>query len=188
MAASSSFSSAATRADRAGAVHHLGDGAAARHLADVLAEVADGDAAIDRDLALVGLLLAGDHAEQRRLAGAVGADEADLLAPVERRGGLDEEDLVAVLLADVVETDHVRAGYPKQLRRPYAMPGAVGKSETSGADPGGRSGINPVRRPAPETPRSATARKWRLTSEAQYRRSFGSRRPASAVHDKETAQ
>ena len=58
MAASSSFSSAATRAHRAGAVHHLGDGAAARHLADVLAEVADGDAAIDGDLALVGLLLA----------------------------------------------------------------------------------------------------------------------------------
>ena len=35
-------------ADRAGAVHHLGDGAAARHLADVLAEIADGDAAIGR--------------------------------------------------------------------------------------------------------------------------------------------
>ena len=39
-------------AHRAGAVHHLGDGAAARHLAHVLAEVADGDAAIDGDLAL----------------------------------------------------------------------------------------------------------------------------------------
>src|SRR5262249_23847291 len=35
------------RADRTGAVHPLGDGAAARHLADVLAEVADGHAAID---------------------------------------------------------------------------------------------------------------------------------------------
>ena len=43
-------------AHRAGAVHHLGDRAAARHLADVLAEIADGDAAIDRDLALVRLL------------------------------------------------------------------------------------------------------------------------------------
>ena len=41
-------------ADRAGAVHHLGDGAAPRHLAHVLAEVADGDAAIDGDLAFVG--------------------------------------------------------------------------------------------------------------------------------------
>ena len=58
------------------------------------------------DLALVGLLLAGDHAEQRGLAGAVRPDQADLLALLERRGGLDEEDLVAVLLADVVETDH----------------------------------------------------------------------------------
>ena len=66
------------------------------------------DAAIDGHLALVGLLLAGDHPEQRRLAGAVGADEADLLALQERRGGLDEEDLVAVLLADVVETNHAR--------------------------------------------------------------------------------
>ena len=82
-------------ADRAGAVHHLGHGAAARHLADVLAEIADGDAAIDRDLALVGLLLAGDHPEQRGLAGAVRADEADLLALLQRRGGFDEEDLVA---------------------------------------------------------------------------------------------
>ncbi len=85
------------RADRARAVHHLGHRAAARHLADVLAEVADGDAAIDRDLALVGLFLAGDHPEQRGLAGAVGADEADLLALLERRGGLDEENLVADL-------------------------------------------------------------------------------------------
>ena len=67
-------------ADRPGAVHHLGDRAAARHLADVLAEIADGDAPIDRDLAFVRRLLARDHPEQRRLAGAVGADEADLLA------------------------------------------------------------------------------------------------------------
>jgi hypothetical protein len=48
MAASSSRSSAATVADRTGAVHHLGHGAAARHLADILAEIADGDAAIDQ--------------------------------------------------------------------------------------------------------------------------------------------
>ena len=67
-------------ADRPGAVHHLGDRAAAGHVADILAEIADGDAAIDRDLAFVGLLLAGDHAEQRRLAGAVRPDQADLLA------------------------------------------------------------------------------------------------------------
>ena len=40
-------------ADRTGAIHRLGDSAAARHLADVLAEVADGDAAIAGDLAFV---------------------------------------------------------------------------------------------------------------------------------------
>src|SRR6185312_1382089 len=83
-----------------------GHGAAAGHLADILAEVADGHAAIDGDLTLVGLLLAGDHPEQRRLAGTVRTDQADLLAPVERRRRLDEEKLVAVLLADVVETNH----------------------------------------------------------------------------------
>ena len=80
MAALKLFQLGRHRADRAGAVHHLGHRAAARHLADILAEIADGDAAIDRHLALVGLLLARDHPEQRGLAGAVGADEADLLA------------------------------------------------------------------------------------------------------------
>ena len=58
------------------------------------------------DLALVGRLLPRDHAEERRLAGTVGADEADLLAPLQRRRRLDEDDLPAVLLADAVETNH----------------------------------------------------------------------------------
>ena len=95
-------------ADGTGAVHHLGHGAAAGHLADILAEITDGDAAIDGDLALVGQFLARDHPEQRRLAGPVGPDKADLLALFERRGGLDEEDLVTDLLGDVVETNHAR--------------------------------------------------------------------------------
>ena len=97
------------RADRPDAVHDLGHGAAAGHVADILAEIADRDAAIDRDLALVGLLLADDHAKQRRLAGAVRADEPDLLAALERRRRLDEDDLLAVLLADAFETDHDEA-------------------------------------------------------------------------------
>ena len=49
-------------AHRTGAGHHFGDGAAARHLADVLAEVADGHAAIDGHLTFVGQLLASDQA------------------------------------------------------------------------------------------------------------------------------
>jgi len=44
---------------------------------------------IDRHLAIVGLLLAGDHAEKRRLAGAIGPDKSHLLplleAPSTRR-------------------------------------------------------------------------------------------------------
>jgi hypothetical protein len=55
-----------------------------RHLAHILAEIADGGAAIDRHLPLVRLLLARDHAEQRGLACAIGTDKADLLAPVAR--------------------------------------------------------------------------------------------------------
>ena len=113
MAASSSFSSAATSLTGPAPSITSATRAAARHLAHVLAEVADGDAAIDGDLALVGLLLANDHAEQRRLAGAVRTDEADLLASVERRGGFDEEDLVAVLLADTVEANHVCIVFPR---------------------------------------------------------------------------
>ena len=53
-----------------------------------------------------GHLLADDHPEERRLARAVGADEADLFAGIELEGGVDEEDLPAVLLADARERDH----------------------------------------------------------------------------------
>jgi len=88
--------------DGTGAIYHLGHRAAAGHLADVLAEIADGDAAIDGHLPFVGQFLTRDHPEQRRLARAIGADEADLLALLERGGGLDEENLMADLLADVV--------------------------------------------------------------------------------------
>ncbi len=101
-----------------GAVHHLGHGAAARHLAHVLAEVTDGHASLDHHLALVGVVLADDHAKEARLAGPVGTDEADLLPLVERRGRLDEEELVAILLADVVEANHMCVG-------PGTRPGAL---------------------------------------------------------------
>ena len=51
--------------------------------------------------------LADDHPEQRRLAGAVRPDEADLFAGIELEGGVDEEDLPAVLLADARKRNHV---------------------------------------------------------------------------------
>ena len=81
---------------------------AARHLLDVLAEVADGQLLRHRDVAFVRLLLADDHPEERGLARAVRPDQADLFAGIELEGGVDEQDLPAVLLADVRERDHGR--------------------------------------------------------------------------------
>src|SRR5690606_17752906 len=92
---------------------------AAFHLANVLTEIANCRAAIDRDLPFIGLFLAGDHAEQRGLAGAIGADQADLFALLQHRRRLDKDNLLAVLLADAFETDHgnLRAGAGPLARR-----------------------------------------------------------------------
>src|SRR3984885_12494441 len=111
------------RADGPGAVHHFGYRTAARHFTDILAEIADGDATIDRHLTLVRDLLARDHPEKRGLAGTIGADQADLFALLERRGGLDEEDLVADLLGNVIETDHVCRRLGKKRFRPLLSHG-----------------------------------------------------------------
>ena len=100
-------------------VHNLGNAAATRHLANVLAEIADGDSAIDANQPLIWRLLACHHAEKRCLAGPVRPDKPHLLAPLQRGGRLDEKDLVAVLFADVLKTNH-GARTCKKLRRSYA--------------------------------------------------------------------
>ena len=79
---------------------------AALHLLHVLAEIADGQPLGNRNLALVGIFFADHHAEKRRLAGAVGADQADLLAGVQLKGGVDEDQLLAVLLVDIGKRNH----------------------------------------------------------------------------------
>ena len=73
-------------AARDGFVEH----GAALHLLHVLAEVADGELLGDGDVAFVGDFLAHHHAEERGLAGAVGADQADLFAGVQLKGSVDE--------------------------------------------------------------------------------------------------
>src|SRR6059036_2770246 len=88
---------------------------AAGHLFDILAEVADREFFRDRHLAFVRRVFADDQPEQRRLAGAVGADEADPLVRIELKGGVDEQDLPAVLLVDARESNHVGLS-----KRPYA--------------------------------------------------------------------
>ena len=96
------------RGHLARAGHRLLGDRAPGHLADVLAEVADRDAAIDRDLAAVGLLVADDHAKERRFTGSVGPHQADLLAPEDAHRRLEKEDLASMLAADRVEADHGR--------------------------------------------------------------------------------
>lgn len=108
MAASSCRSSAATSLTGPAAFHDFGHGGTARHFADVLVEITDRHALFDDDLSLVGLFLAGHHSEQRGLARTVGADKADLLAAIERSGGLDVENAVTVRLADIFDADHDR--------------------------------------------------------------------------------
>ena len=102
--------------DRAGSVERGLDDALALHLADVLREVTDGDAAIDRHLAVVGLLFARQQTEQRRLAGAVRTDESDLLAAVDDGRSLEEEDLAPVALRERVDPEHGRGGVTKRGR------------------------------------------------------------------------
>ena len=61
----------------AGAGQYLGQHAATAALRHLLAQVADHDVAGAGDRPGVGLLVAGDELEQRRLAGAVGPDDRD---------------------------------------------------------------------------------------------------------------
>ncbi len=55
----------------------------AAHLLHILAEIADGQPLRNGDLAVVGLLLSNHHTKERGLAGAIGADQADLLAGIQ---------------------------------------------------------------------------------------------------------
>ncbi len=87
-------------AEPAAASNRLVQHGTAGHLLDILAEVTDRQLPWHRHVAVVGRFLTNDHPEQRRLARTVGPDQADLLARIQLEGDLDEEDLLAVLLAD----------------------------------------------------------------------------------------
>ena len=58
---------------------------------------------------LSGLFLAGDHAEQRGLAGAVRPDHADDAAGRQLEGEIVDQEIVAETLLEVIEIDHVLA-------------------------------------------------------------------------------
>ena len=67
------------------------DQAAPRRDRQVLRQVADAHALRDRDAAVVDLLVARDDLEQRRLAGAVRADQADAVAVAEAQARVAED-------------------------------------------------------------------------------------------------
>src|SRR5262249_7493420 len=66
---------------------------AARHFLNILPEISDGELFRHRHSAVVRRLFAGDHAEKRRLAGAVRADQSDLFTGIELERGVDKKNL-----------------------------------------------------------------------------------------------
>ncbi len=67
------------------------------------------DGFADLDRSVVRLLLPGDHAEQRGLAGAVRADHADDAARGQLEGEVVDQEVVAVALFEIREVDNVLA-------------------------------------------------------------------------------
>src|SRR5690349_24675793 len=74
-----------------------------------LVDVAKLDRVANLDRALVGLFLAGDHAEQRCLAGAVRPDHPDDAAGRQLEGEIVDQQIVTESFAEAVEVDHVLA-------------------------------------------------------------------------------
>src|SRR5271169_2297777 len=64
---------------------------AALHFLFVLAEISDRQPFWNRDIALIGSFLTNNHAEERGLSGAVGANQADLFAGVQLKGSVDKD-------------------------------------------------------------------------------------------------
>ena len=92
--------------NRPDTVHGFGDDAFAFHLTDVLLEITDGDATINRDLAFIRRLFARDHAKDGGFARAIGTHQTDFFAAVDGTRCFDEEDLFAVAFANGVEPNH----------------------------------------------------------------------------------
>ena len=120
--------------------------------ADVLGHEAD--AAADRDLALLGLQLAGQDAQQRALADAVGADERHVVAGRDaERHALEQQVAARVRVGEVRADDVAHLGREPLLRAGAGLArprprgpcgGAVVTSESSSAR---RSRSRPRRRP-----------------------------------------
>src|SRR5262249_2341865 len=79
---------------------------AAGHFLNILTEISDRELLRHRHGAVVGRLFTSDHAEKRRLAGAIWTDQSDLFTRVELERRVDKKNLTAILFADVGQRNH----------------------------------------------------------------------------------
>ena len=86
--------------------HAFGEHGAAGKREAFLRQVADGDALLGGDGAGIEALDAGQHFEQRRFAGAVGAHDAGALVGRDQPVDVLEKDFGAVAFAGPGELDH----------------------------------------------------------------------------------
>src|SRR3569623_3454840 len=87
----------------------LPDGLLAVERVARLIDVTELHALADLDRAAVRLLLLGDHAEQRRLAGTVRADDADNAAGRQPEGEIVDQKAITEALRQMIEVDDVVA-------------------------------------------------------------------------------
>ena len=111
-------------ADDADGLAHLGRDAhrnlqhrAVGGVACLLGEVAHERVVLHLDGALIGRVLAEDHAEERRLAGAVRTDEGDAFAPVHHEFGFVEQGAAGVGLREFLDGEHARGLYTRRGKR-----------------------------------------------------------------------
>ena len=73
----------------------------ARHFLHILAKVADRQFLGDRNITIIRRFLTGHHTEKSRLASTVGAHQTHFFTGVQLKGGINEDQLLAILLVDV---------------------------------------------------------------------------------------
>src|SRR5208282_2958583 len=115
-----------------------------------LVDVAELHRFTDAELAPVGLLLACDHAEERRLAGPVGPDDADDRTGRHAKAQVLDQEPLAIGLADVLGLDHQiaepRAGRDDDLGLVGRAIAALGEERLIRADARLALGLTRARR------------------------------------------
>ena len=129
---------------------HLPDGLRIVEIVTRLVDIAELDRIADGEGAVVGGFAAGDHPEQRRLAGAVRADDADDSAWRKPEGQIVDQQPLAESLAQPLGVDddvaEPRAGRNMDLRGIDLALAFIGEHLLIGVDPRLRLGLAGLRR------------------------------------------